>query len=162
MPSVIRSLTSEVLSLIEAEDVVGLATHRHYPHERMVYGRFGRCGFSVDVVKMENQAKRLYSVLVEAQATFKGDSVKSFADLPGKVTFTIAKIGANNIKHTVRTGTYSNSQEFFAAVEEVRQSFYRKYRELKRAAEKEAETVRVSEEVFHQVGLSGDDLHLGV
>jgi len=158
----VASLTSEVVSLIESGDVVGLATYRHYPHERMVYARFGRCGFSIDVARMERGVRQLYSLLVEARAAAGGKRVKSFADMPGEVTYTLAKISPEGVEHTVKTASYKNSDELFKAVESVRQAFYRKYRELKAVEEKEFQPTRIGEEVFHQVGLSGDELHLGV
>ncbi|MDJ0269522.1 MAG: hypothetical protein NXY59_03045 [Aigarchaeota archaeon] len=162
MSSDAGSLTSEVVSLIESRDVVGLATHRHYPHERMIYSRFGRCGFAIDVVRMEGGVRKLYSILVEARADAGSGLVRSFAELPGEVTYTIARISPEGVESSVKTARYRNAEELFQAVETVRQAFYRKYRELKAAEEKAAEPTRIGEEVFHQAGLSWDELNLGV
>ncbi|GBC70146.1 hypothetical protein HRbin01_01854 [archaeon HR01] len=155
----VESLAQMVVELIESPDVVGLATHRHYPHERMIYSRFGRCGFSIDVVKMEGGVRRMYSVLVEAEAIRPQGPVKDFTRLPGRVTLIMARSG-NGFTHTVSTAEYRSGDEFFSAVESVRQAFYRKYTSLRLKAPAAVESV--GEEIFHQVGLTADELHLGV
>ncbi len=157
----VGKLAEEIASFIESSDVVGLATHRHYPHERMIYNRVGVCGFCVDVVKLENGSRRLYTIYVEARAKV-GGVVDSFMNLPGEATLTIAKSTPKGVEVTVRQGGYSNGTEFFNAVEVVRQAFYRKYRELKAAEVKEITPAKVGEEIFHQVGLTDDELSLGV
>ena len=154
-----RELAEEVVALIESPDVVGLATHRHYPHERMIYSRFGKCGFSIDVVRLENGRRMLLSLLVEAEADRPSGPIMDFNMLPGKVTLTLARFG-DGVEHTVKTGRYSDGREFFAAVEAVRQAFYRKYTALKLKTPSMA--AEVGEEVFHEVGLTADELHLGV
>ncbi len=152
-------LAEEVVALIESPDVVGLATHRHYPHERMIYSRFGKCGFSIDVVRLENGRRRLLSLLVEAEADKTGGIIRDFNTLPGKVTLTLASF-EDGVEHTVKTGRYSSGNEFFSAVEAVRQAFYRKYTALKLKTPSMA--AKVGEEIFHEVGLTADELHLGV
>ena len=159
----ILKLAREVAEFIEEENVVGLATHRHYPHERMVYTRFGRCGFAIDVVKQEEGKRKMYSILVEASAEKgKDPKVRSFNNLPGEALMTIAKIEEDGIKHETKKGRYGNAEEFFKAVEHVRQAFYRKYKQLKAVEERKEIETRIGEEIFHQVGLTGNELHLGV
>ena len=159
----IVKLAEEIAGFIESDNVVGLATHRHYPHERMIYSRFGRCGFAVDVVKQEGGKRVMYSILVEAFAIKRGgERVRSFTDLPGEVVMTMARIREDGIEHETKRGRYDSVDEFFKAVEYVRQAFYRKYKQLKATEEKKEIEAKIGEEIFHQVGLTGDELHLGV
>ncbi|MEM1944606.1 MAG: hypothetical protein QXX57_02555, partial [Nitrososphaerota archaeon] len=125
----VSKLAAEVISHIDSPDVVGLATHRHYPHERMIYSRFGKCGFSIDIVRIENGRRRMSSILVEAEAQKPAGTVRDFMSLPGKATLILASIG-DGVEHSVKTETYSSGEEFFGAVESVRQAFYRKYTTL--------------------------------
>ena len=155
-------LAEEIAGFIESGDVVGLATHRHYPHERMIYSRVGVCGFCVDVVKLENGVRRLYTIYVEARAKVDGGVVDSFMKLPGEAVLTVAKRTPSGVEVRVERGGYGDGEEFFRAVEVVRQAFYRKYRELKAAEARAVEPGRVGEEIFHQVGLTDDELSLGV
>ena len=158
----VLELAEWVARFVEADDVVGLATHRHYPHERMIYSRVGVCGFCIDVVKLENSNRILYTIYVEARAK-AGRVVDSFMNLPGEAALTIAKITPNGVEVDVKRGEYHDGGELFKAVEVVRQAFYRKYRELKSSEAREViEPTKVSEEIFHQVGLTDDELSLGV
>lgn len=157
----VSELAEWVAGFVESGDVVGLATHRHYPHERLIYSRVGVCGFCIDVVKLENGSRRLYTIYVEARARV-GGRVGSFMSLPGEASLTIAKQTPEGVEVSVRRGEYSNGQELFDAVEAVRRAFYRRYRELKAAEAREIEPAKVGEEVFHQVGLTDDELSLGV
>ncbi|MEM4343894.1 MAG: hypothetical protein QXT91_06105, partial [Candidatus Caldarchaeum sp.] len=63
-------------------------------------------------------------------------------------------------KLKLKTETYRNAAELFERVERVRQVFYRVYNSLKQKHREEL--ARVGEEVFHAVGLTADELHLGV
>lgn len=59
-----------------------------------------------------------------------------------------------------REAAYRDGEDLFSRVERVRRSFYSVYSRLK---EKEKEAVtRIGEEIFHAVGLTADELHLGV
>ncbi|MEM1945972.1 MAG: hypothetical protein QW614_03620 [Candidatus Caldarchaeum sp.] len=153
-------ITEEIISLIESHDVVGLATHRHYPRERIIYSRFGRCGFAIDVVKMEKGSRRTYSVLVEAEAEAAGDHVEDFLRFPGKIRYflSVDERGGKTIK--VKNDTYKDASDLFSRVERVRQVFYRVYHSLKQKHREEI--TKVGEEIFHAVGLTADELHLGV
>jgi len=150
-------ITDEIIGLIESENVVGLATHRHYPREKMIYSRFGRCGFAIDVVRMEDGVRKTYSVLVEAEAS---DSVKDIQSLPGKISYYLVVSWEGNVSRSVKTGNYRDAADLFSRVEKVRQAFYKVYRRLKE--ERREEIARIGEEVFHAVGLTADELHLGV
>lgn len=153
-------ITDEIVSLITSDNVVGLATHRHYPREKIIYTRFGRCGFAIDIVKMVDGTRKTYSVLVEATAEQTSDVVQDFLNLPGKVVYTLSlQTGSGKIL-TTKTATYTNGEDLFSRVEKVRRAFYMVYNKLK---EREKPGIsRVSEEVFHAVGLTADELHLGV
>ncbi|MEM2872412.1 MAG: hypothetical protein QXX19_00010 [Candidatus Caldarchaeum sp.] len=153
-------IVDEIVKLVESEGVVGLATHRHYPREKIIYNRFGRCGFAIDVVKVENGRRRSYSVLVEAEAEAVEGVFQSFLSLPGRIRYfiSIQEDGAKKLK--LKTETYRNAAELFERVERVRQVFYRVYNSLKQKHREEL--ARVGEEVFHAVGLTADELHLGV
>ncbi|MEM4280684.1 MAG: hypothetical protein QW470_01570 [Candidatus Caldarchaeum sp.] len=154
------AITDEIIRLIESEGVVGLATHRHYPREKIIYTRFGRCGFAIDVVKIENGLRRTYSVLVEAEAQAPGDFVEDFLSLPGRVRYilSVGESGGKTLK--VKNDTYRDASDLFESVERVRRVFYRVYHGLKQKHREEV--ARIGEEVFHAVGLTADELHLGV
>ncbi len=153
-------IAEEIIGLITSENVVGLATHRHYPREKMIYSRFGRCGFAIDVVKFENGVRRTYSILVEAEADVKNEVVQDFLTLPGKIRYILStsKDGGKTLK--TKIDVYSDAAELFRRVEEVRQIFYRVYHSLKQRYKEEV--AKIGEEVFHAVGLTSDELHLGV
>lgn len=154
------AITNEIISLIESPDVVGLATHRHYPREKIIYTRFGRCGFAIDVVKFEKGRRRTYSVLVEAEVQAAGDRVEDFLKLPGKIRYVLS-VGENGGRTLqVRNDSYKDASDLFSRVEMVRQAFYRVYHGLKQKHREEV--TKVGEEIFHAVGLTSDELHLGV
>jgi len=153
-------IADEIVQLIESDGVVGLATFRHYPREKMVYGRFGRCGFAIDVVRREDGFVKTYSVLVEAEADVKGAVVKDFTNLPGRIVYTLSVETADGRKLERKEGSYFNAADLFSKVEKVRQSFYRVYHRLKEM--ERGGVSKVGEEVFHAVGLVSDELHLGV
>lgn len=153
-------VTDEIISLITAENVVGLATHRHYPRERIIYSRFGRCGFAIDVVKMVDGVRKTFSVLVEAYVDTSSDKVEDFFKLPGKILYTLSSPSDGGRVLKRREAAYRDGEDLFSRVERVRRSFYSVYSRLK---EKEKEAVtRIGEEIFHAVGLTADELHLGV
>jgi len=158
----VLELAGWVAGFVESSDVVGLATHRHYPHERMIYNRVGVCGFCVDVIKLEQGARVLYTVYVEAKARVEGDRVGDFMKLPGDAVLVLAKKTERGVELNVRRGSYDDGEELFRAVDVVRQAFYRRYHELKTREEKTLEPAKIGEEIFHQVGLTGDELSLGV
>jgi len=153
-------ITKEIVELIMSDDVVGLATHRHYPRERMIYSRFGRCGFAIDVVKMVRGVRTIHSVLVEAEASVSSDFVQDFLSSPGKVVYTLSVQTASGKTLKRKTAEYRDAEDLFNRVEKVRRAFYTVYNKLK---EKEkAPVTKVGEELFHAVGLTADELHLGV
>ncbi|MCS7129400.1 MAG: hypothetical protein NZ919_02005 [Candidatus Caldarchaeum sp.] len=154
------SVVDEIIGLVESEGVVGLATHRHYPREKIIYNRFGRCGFAIDVVKIEKGQRKNYSVLVEVEAEAEEGVYQSFLDLPGRIRYFLSVQDNLAKKITMRTETYRNASDLFEKVEKVRQAFYRVYNSLKQ--KQREEVAKVGEEVFHAVGLTADELHLGV
>ncbi|MCS7158791.1 MAG: hypothetical protein N0A16_13855 [Blastocatellia bacterium] len=153
-------ITSEIVGLISSENVVGLATHRHYPRERIIYSRFGRCGFAIDVVKLVAGSRVLYSILVEAEAENKSEVVQDFFMLPGKVVYTLSEQTPSGRTIKRKTATYQNGEELFSRVEEVRRAFYSVYSKLKE--QEKTSVAKIGEELFHSVGLTADELHLGV
>jgi hypothetical protein len=155
-----RDIADEIVELIESEGVVGLATFRHYPREKMVYGRFGRCGFAIDVVRREDGFVKTYSVLVEAEAKIGGVPVKDFSNLPGRVVYTLSVETGEGRRLERKEESYVNAADLFSRVERVRQAFYRVYNRLKEM--ERGGVSKVGEEVFHAVGLVSDELHLGV
>lgn len=160
MPVKLSDITREIVRLISGENVVGLATHRHLPHERAIYQRHGRCGFAVDVVVEENGGRKLYSVLVEAEAKPRKKLWKSWMEHGGAVTYYLSTRHDETIKVKKKRANYRNGDHLFKQVEAVREAFYRKYKELK--ARERVEPVRVEEEIFHMVGIGEKDLFLGV
>ena len=155
----LSSIAREIIKLISRPSVVGLATHRHLPHERAIYLRHGRCGFAIDVLLREDGSEKLYSILVEAAAKPMKRRIRSFMKLGGTVTYQLSERTEDGVRIKRRRASYRSGDQLFKEVEAVRAAFYKKYRELK-AAER-VEPIRVEEEIFHAVGIS-DDLLLGV
>lgn len=156
----ISQITREIIHLISRPEVTGLATHRHLPHERAIYLRHGRCGFAVDVFLEENGEKKLYAVLVEAEAKPRKKRWKSWMELGGTVTYILSEKLEEGFRIRRRKANYRNGDHLFKQVEAVRAAFYEKYRELK--AREEVAPARIEEEVFHAVGVDERDLFLGV
>jgi len=156
----LSQITKEIVKLISRPDVVGLATHRHLPHERAIYLRHGKCGFAVDVVVEENGVKKLHAILVEAEAKPKKKRWRSWMELGGTVTYILSEKLEDGFKVKRRRAKYRNGEHLFRQVEAVRAAFYEKYRELK--AREEVRPVKIEEEVFHMVGMEERDLFLGV
>lgn len=155
----LSQITKEIIGLISGPEVVGLATHRHLPHERAIYLRHGRCGFAVDVAVEEDGERRLYSILVEAEAKPRKKRWKSWMEHGGTVTYTLSEKLEDGFKIRRRKASYRNGDHLFKQVETVRAAFYEKYRELKA---RERVEPRIEEEVFHMVGIGERDLFLGV
>jgi hypothetical protein len=156
----ISDLTSEIVSLISRENVVGLATHRHLPHEKAIYMKHGVCGFAVDVMLEENDRRNLYSILVTVEAKPRKKIVDDWMKYGGRVTYYLTVKTDRGFKTRKKISTYRDGEQLFKQVEEVRQAFYRKYRELK--MKQEVAPVKVEEEIFHMVGIEERDLFLGV
>jgi len=154
------SVTREIIELISRPNVVGLATHRHLPHERAIYLKHGRCGFAVDVLVEEDGAKKLYSILVEAEVKRTRRRFKSFMELGGTIHYQLSEKIDGGFRLRRRRLTYRNGEELFHQVELVRAAFYQKYRELK--SREGVEPSRISEEIFHAAGISPDEMLLGV
>lgn len=160
MEAMSDEIIDEIIGLITSENVVGLATHRHYPRERIIYSRFGRCGFAIDVVKNVDGVRKTFSVLVEAYVDTASDKVEDFYKLPGKILYILSSPSDGGRVLKRREAAYRDGEDLFSRVERVRRSFYSVYSRLK---EKEKEAVtRIGEEIFHAVGLTADELHLGV
>lgn len=153
-------ITREVVELVSRPDVVGLATHRHLQHERAVYLKHGKCGFAIDVALQEGGVKKLYSILVEAEAKRTKKKFKSFMELGGTVIYQLSERVGDTFKIKRRRLAYRSGDEFFHQVELVRSAFYDKYRQLKAA--EGVEPQKIEEEVFHAVGISPDEMLLGV
>ncbi len=156
----LSDIAREIIGLITGPNVVGLATHRHLPHERAIYMRHGRCGFAVDVVVEEDGERRLYAVLVEAEAKATKKRWRSWMELGGQVTYTLSVKTGDGFKVRRRRARYRNGDHLFKQVEAVRSAFYEKYRELK--MREQVEPAKIEEEVFHMVGMGERDLYLGV
>lgn len=156
----LSEITSEIVSLLSGDNVVGLATHRHLPHERAIYARHGKCGFAVDVMIEESGKRSLLSILVTAEARPRKKIVEDWMKHGGVVTYYLTSMTEKGFKVRRKTSTYENGEELFRQVEEVRQAFYRKYKELR--MKQEAAPTGVEEEVFHMVGIEERDLFLGV
>ncbi|MCS7142978.1 MAG: hypothetical protein NZ920_04185 [Aigarchaeota archaeon] len=153
-------ILEQILSLIEAPNVVGISTLRHYPMERKIYSRFGRCGFAIEVVVSSEGSKKVYSILVEARARSSGvDRDRSYDPEPGQLECLIAEFTNGRVTYKTYRGEYSNSNELFSYVERVRSAFYSKYRRLRSL--RTGEDRLVSEEVFHAVGIDASDVLLG-
>ena len=154
-------VTREIIELIRRPSVVGLATHRHLPHERAIYMRHGRCGFAIDVLVEENGVRKLYSVLVEAEANI-GDrrEFKSFMELDGIIRYQLSEKIGDTFKITGKELSYRDGEELFHQVDLVRAAFYEKYRELK--AKAGVGPAKIEEEIFHQVGIRPEEMLLGV
>lgn len=150
-----------ILGLINDPSLSGLATLRHYPMERQIYNRFGKCGFAVDLTLGRGPGRRHLSVLVEAEARGAARGRKrSYSSLPGRVTAVIADIGGGGITYKVMRGSYKDASELFEYVEKIRSVFYERYRVLKPEAARGI--AKIGEEVFHAAGISDSELYLGV
>jgi len=148
-------IIKEIVALISDPATTGLATLRHYPMERRIYQRFGSCGFSLEIVKSEGDAKKRVYVLVEAHAMGGARAGKrGFERVSGVVRCVIAEEVGGGLRYRVLRGTYRNMEELFKHVEKVRSAFYERYRELKPGG--------YEREIFHAAGVPSDDLHLGV
>ncbi|MCD6235817.1 MAG: hypothetical protein J7J94_02330 [Thaumarchaeota archaeon] len=156
----VLSVTKEIVNLISGKNVVGLASHRHFQHERAVYLRHGKCGFAIDVVVEDKEGRKLYAVLVEAEAKRTRRKFKSFMELGGTVTYQLSEKAGDKLKIKRRKLTYRKGEEFFKQAELVRAAFYEKYRELKLA--EGVEPAKIDEETFHAAGISPDETLLGV
>jgi hypothetical protein len=154
-------VTSEIIELIKRPGVVGLATHRHLPHERAIYMRHGRCGFAIDVLVEENGVRKLYSVLVEAEAsTGNRGEFKSFMELGGVIRYQLSEKIGDAFRIMRKELSYRNGEELFYQVDLVRAAFYEKYRKLKARAG--VGPAKIEEEIFHQVGIKPEEMLLGV
>lgn len=160
MVAKISEITKEIVDLLSRDNVVGLATHRHLPHEKAIYMRHGVCGFSVDVMVEEDSVKTLYSILVTAEAKPRKKIVDNWMKYGGRVIYYLTVKTEKGFKTKKRASTYRDGEHLFKQVEEVRQAFYRKYKELK--TKQEVAPVKVEEEIFHMVGIEERDLFLGV
>ena len=154
------SITREIIEIISRPNVVGLATHRHLPHERAIYLKHGRCGFAVDVVVEENGVRKLYSILVEAEVKRTRRKFKSFMELGGTIHYQLSEKLEDGFKIKRRKLAYRNGEELFHQVELVRSAFYEKYRELK--TKEGVEPSKIDEEIFHAAGIEPNEMLLGV
>lgn len=155
------SVTREIIELIRRPSVVGLATHRHLPHERAIYMRHGRCGFAIDVLVDEGGTRKLYSILVEAEASIKNEiKIESLMRLGGVIRYQLSEKTNDGFRVIRRELDYKDGEELFHQVDLVRSAFYEKYRELKVRAG--VGPAKIEEEIFHQVGIGPEGLLLGV
>lgn len=155
------SVTREIIELIRRPSVVGLATHRHLPHERAIYMRHGRCGFAIDVLVDEGGTRKLYSILVEAEASIKNEiKIESLMKLGGVIRYQLSEKTNDGFRMMRRELEYRDGEELFHQVDLVRSAFYEKYRELKARAG--VGPAKIEEEIFHQVGIGPEELLLGV
>ena len=155
------SVTEEIIGLISRPEVIGLATHRHLQHERAIYLKHGKCGFAIDVLMRGGDGgKKLYSVLVEAEVKRTRRKFKSFMELGGTISYQLSEKIGDTFKIKRRKLTYRSGEELFYQVDLVRAAFYEKYRQLKAA--EGVEPARIEEEIFHAVGISPDEMLLGV
>ena len=153
-------VTREIIEIISRPNVVGLATHRHLPHERAIYLKHGRCGFAVDVVVEENGVRKLYSILVEAEVKRTRRKFKSFMELGGTIYYQLSEKLEDGFKIKRRKLAYRNAEELFHQAELVRSAFYEKYRELK--TKEGVEPSKIDEEIFHAAGIEPNEMLLGV
>ncbi|MEM1711768.1 MAG: hypothetical protein QXU12_05185 [Nitrososphaerota archaeon] len=155
------SVTREIIELIRRPSVVGLATHRHLPHERAIYMRHGRCGFAIDVLVDEGGTRKLYSILVEVEANIKNEiKIESLMKLGGVIRYQLSEKTNDGFRMMRRELEYRDGEELFHQVDLVRSAFYEKYRELKARAG--VGPAKIEEEIFHQVGIGPEELLLGV
>lgn len=154
-------IVKEIVSRLNDPSVVGLATHRHYPQERIIYEHFGRCGFSVDIMLAGRAARGRTYILVEAVAD-RSYRQGSYDNSPGRITCLVVEETGEKRRQLVKKGNYSNKKELFEAVEKIRRSFYNKYNRLREISGRKKDVPKVSEEVFHEVGISASDIYLGV
>jgi hypothetical protein len=155
-------IVREVLRYLEDRELTGLATLRHYPMEKRIYARFGRCGFALDIQLGSGENVRHVSVLVEAVArgSGRGRKKRGYDRTPGNVTAVFAEVTKDGISYRTMRAQYKDMAELFSYVEEVRAAFYKRYNELKlRSAEGMG---KVEAEFFHSVGIKEPDLFLGV
>jgi hypothetical protein len=151
----------EVLRLLSEPSLKGLATLRHYPMERQIYARFGRCGFAIDLLFEKNHEKKHMSVLVEAVASSSAKTMrKTYDEVGGTITCFIAEITKDGIRYRTIKSRYSNAKELFEYVERVRTAFYERYRSLKPGLPPGKEAV--PGEIFHAAGIPDSELFLGV
>jgi len=153
------SVTREIIDLISKPNVVGLATHRHLPHERAIYLKHGKCGFAIDILVEESGGRKLYSILVEAEAERRRRKFKSFMDLGGTIVYQLSERVGDGFRIRRRKLGYRSGEELFKQVDMVRSAFYEKYRMLKL---KEGAEPKIEEEIFHAVGIGADEMLLGV
>ncbi len=151
----------KVLKLLNDPSLKGLATLRHYPMERQIYARFGRCGFAIDLIFEKGREKKHISILVEAMAYASSKGIKtSYEKSRGIITCIIAEISRKGIRYKVIKSKYNNAKELFTYVERVRASFYERYRSLKQGIPPGKEAV--PGEIFHIAGIPDTELFLGV
>jgi len=154
-------VVEEVLKLLSDPSLKGLATLRHYPMERQIYARFGRCGFAIDLLVEKDHERKHMSVLVEAVASSSAKTRrKSYEKAGGTITCFIAEIMKDGIKYRTIKSRYSNAKELFGYVERVRTAFYERYRGLKPGVLPGKEAV--PGEIFHVAGIPDTELFLGV
>jgi hypothetical protein len=153
----------EVLKLLSEPSLKGLATLRHYPMERQIYARFGRCGFAIDLLFEKDYEKKHMSVLVEAVASSSAKTRtrrKTYDKAGGTITCFIAEITKDGIKYRTIKSRYGSAKELFDYVERVRTAFYERYRSLKPGVPPGKEAV--PGEIFHAAGIPDSELFLGV
>jgi hypothetical protein len=156
-----NKVLEEVLRLLSEPSLKGLATLRHYPMERQIYARFGRCGFAIDLLFEKNHEKKHMSVLVEAVASSSAKTMrKTYDKVGGTITCFIAEITKDGIRYRTIKSRYSNAKELFEYVERVRTAFYERYRSLKPGLPPGKEAV--PGEIFHAAGIPDSELFLGV
>ncbi|MCS7094502.1 MAG: hypothetical protein NZ988_01655 [Thaumarchaeota archaeon] len=161
VPAKVDKITSEVVRLLNDPALKGLATLRHYPMEKRIYARFGRCGFALDLLFDSGRETRHVSILVEAVASGSGRRGKrGFLKSQGTVTAHFVELVGNTRRYRTIRSAYRDADELFSQVEKVRAEFYRRYEEI-RARVPEA-VGRVEAEVFHSIGVREPDLFLGV
>ncbi|MCS7118210.1 MAG: hypothetical protein NZ957_05450 [Thaumarchaeota archaeon] len=161
MSAKLDRITSEIVRLLNDPSLRGLATLRHYPMEKRIYARFGRCGFALDLQFDSEGGTRHVSILVEAVAKGSGRGGKrGYLHSQGTATAYFVELVGNSRRTRVMRSTYRNLDDLFSQVEKVRAEFYRRYEEV-RARVPEA-VGRVEAEVFHSIGVREPDLFLGV
>lgn len=154
-------IVKDIVSRLNDAGVVGLATHRHYPQERIIYDHFGRCGFSVDIVFAGRTSRGRTYMLVEAVAD-RVSRQGSYDNSPGRITYLVVEETGESRRQFVKKGSYSNKRELFEVVEKIRRNFYNKYNRLREISGRKKDIPKVSEEVFHEIGISASDIYLGV
>lgn len=154
-------ITSEIVRMLNDPSLRGLATLRHYPMEKRIYARFGRCGFALDLAFDAGRETKLVSVLVEAVAKASGrGTMAGYMKSGGTVTAYFVEVVGNARRQRTMRSTYKDAEELFSQVERVRAEFYRRYEEIK--SRTPGAVGRVEAEVFHSIGITEPDLFLGV